>query len=163
MHRSVHIIVVVVTLLSCIGCDQLTKAVAKGKLPRNEIRFFAGDAVRLQYTENEGAFLGMGASLPEKARKLLFPAAIGAIVAGILVYLFLVPALPCRVTIGLSLVAGGGLGNLIDRIAFDGHVVDFLNIGFGNLRTGVFNVADVAITAGAILLFVEGAKRAKPV
>jgi len=49
-------------------------------------------------------------------------------------------------------VCGGGLSNLVDRIAYDGHVVDFLNIGIGSLRTGIFNVADMAITAGALLL-----------
>ena len=45
-----------------------------------------------------------------------------------------------------------GSGNLIDRILHDGTVVDFLNFGIGSLRTGIFNVADVAIMGGAALL-----------
>ena len=48
---------------------------------------------------------------------------------------------------------GGGLGNLIDRIFNSGAVVDFVSIGLGGLRTGIFNVSDVAIVAGALLVF----------
>jgi signal peptidase II len=47
----------------------------------------------------------------------------------------------------------GGLGNLIDRLAYGGYVVDFVNIGIGPLRTGVFNVADVGVVVGALMLF----------
>ena len=48
----------------------------------------------------------------------------------------------------------GGLSNLVDRIAM-GSVIDFLNIGIGPIRTGIFNVADVAIMAGIALLLVD--------
>lgn len=55
----------------------------------------------------------------------------------------------------LSLLFSGGIGNIIDRILFDRHVTDFMNLGVQNIRTGIFNVADVCVTAGAIglLLF----------
>jgi len=56
----------------------------------------------------------------------------------------------------LSLFIGGGASNLIDRLVYKGAVIDFLNIGIGNLRTGVFNVADVAIVAGAGLMILSG-------
>jgi signal peptidase II len=49
-------------------------------------------------------------------------------------------------------ILAGGLGNLIDRVTNHGQVTDFLNLGIGSLRTGIFNVADVAITGGALLL-----------
>ena len=55
--------------------------------------------------------------------------------------------------VALSLVCGGGLGNLIDRIRFDGHVTDFLNVGVGSVRTGIFNVADMALMVGMVLFF----------
>jgi len=57
-------------------------------------------------------------------------------------------------TIAVSLVLGGGFGNLIDRISKDGRVIDFLNVGVGSLRSGVFNLADVAISIGIIWLFI---------
>ena len=163
MARFIQIVVVAITLLSCVGCDQATKAVAKEYLPRNEVMSFARDTFRLQYAENKGAFLSIGASLPENARGLLFTVGIGAIVFGILGYLLFVPALPHATTVALSLIAGGGLSNLIDRIAYGGYVIDFLNIGFGGLRTGIFNIADVAIMVGAISLMVSSLRHERRV
>ena len=163
MARFIQIVVVAITLLTCVGCDQATKAVAKEYLPRNEVMSFARDTFRLQYAENKGAFLSIGASLPENARGLLFTVGIGAIVFGILGYLLFVPALPHATTVALSLIAGGGLSNLIDRIAYGGYVIDFLNIGFGGLRTGIFNIADVAIMVGAISLMVSSLRHERRV
>lgn len=54
-----------------------------------------------------------------------------------------------------SLVLSGGLGNLVDRIMNDGRVIDFMNIGIGGFRTGIFNVADVCITVGVVLLVLQ--------
>jgi signal peptidase II len=163
MARFTQIVVVAITLLTCVGCDQATKAVAKEYLPRNEVMPFARDTFRLQYAENKGAFLSIGSSLPENARGLLFTVGIGAIVFGILGYLLFVPALPHAATVSLSLIAGGGLSNLIDRIAYGGYVIDFLNIGLGGLRTGIFNIADVAIMVGAISLIVMSLKHERRV
>jgi signal peptidase II len=56
------------------------------------------------------------------------------------------------VVLAVSLVFAGGVGNLIDRIIHNGFVVDFINIGIGPIRTGIFNVADVAVMGGSILL-----------
>lgn len=53
----------------------------------------------------------------------------------------------------LALICGGGIGNLIDRVRFDGHVTDFLNLGVGSIRTGIFNVADMALMIGVALFF----------
>jgi signal peptidase II len=54
--------------------------------------------------------------------------------------------------VGLALLAASGIGNLIDRLLFDGRVTDFLNIGIGSLRTGIFNVADVVGMIGFVVL-----------
>jgi signal peptidase II len=71
--------------------------------------------------------------------------------------------LPHATTVALSLIAGGGLSNLIDRIAYGGYVIDFLNIGLGGLRTGIFNIADVAIMVGAISLIVRSLRHERRV
>ena len=55
---------------------------------------------------------------------------------------------------GLSLILGGAFGNLIDR-AFVGHVVDFVDVYWGNSHFWAFNVADAAITVGAILVLLD--------
>jgi signal peptidase II len=53
---------------------------------------------------------------------------------------------------GLALATSGGIGNLIDRITNEGRVIDFVSVGIGPVRTGIFNVADMAIMAGVVLL-----------
>ena len=60
--------------------------------------------------------------------------------------------LPLLTLVAVSLFVAGGIGNLIDRLANDGRVIDFMQVGVGWLRTGVFNVADMAITLGAACL-----------
>ena len=63
----------------------------------------------------------------------------------------------------IAMVIAGGIGNIIDRILFDRHVTDFMNIGIGNIRTGIFNVADMCVTAGVIgLLLFFNEKKNKP-
>lgn len=163
MTRLIRIIVIAVTLLSCVGCDQATKAVAREYLPRNEVVSYAGDTFRLQFAENRGAFLSIGATLPEATREVVFIYGKGAIIFGILGYLLFASGLSRPTTIALSLIAGGGLSNLIDRIAYGGYVIDFLNVGLGSLRTGIFNIADVAIMAGAIYLVMRGLRHEKNV
>ena len=54
----------------------------------------------------------------------------------------------------LAMVFSGGIGNIFDRIVYDRHVTDFMNMGIGNIRTGIFNVADICVTAGVIGLFI---------
>jgi signal peptidase II len=53
----------------------------------------------------------------------------------------------------------GGIGNLLDRVFYDGRVIDFMNLGIGRLRTGIFNVADVYITIGILLLAFHAVQR----
>lgn len=63
-------------------------------------------------------------------------------------------------TVALTLIAGGGISNFIDRLLNDGRVVDFMHMGFGDLRTGIFNVADVFIMSGLALMLIFGEWRA---
>ena len=51
----------------------------------------------------------------------------------------------------LVLILAGGIGNLIDRVSHQGLVTDFINLGIGPIRTGVFNVADIAVTTGGLV------------
>lgn len=135
-----------------VGCDQATKVVARQKLQGMETLSYLGDTFRLTYAENYGAFLGMGSSLPAGVRTLIFTVLVGAFLVGLGVWMFRGPVKSTMAIVASSLIIGGGIGNLIDRIAFDGGVTDFLNIGIGSLRTGIFNVADVWIMAGVFML-----------
>jgi signal peptidase II len=55
------------------------------------------------------------------------------------------------VGVSVALIVGGGVSNLIDRLRYGGYVVDFLNVGIGPVRTGIFNVADMAIMVGVVM------------
>jgi signal peptidase II len=147
-----RIVLILLVSLTCIGFDQVSKMVARQTLQDSAVIRLLGDTIRLEYTENPGAFLSFGASISEEVRFWVFLVLNGALLMGILMYLILSKQLSTGQTIALSLVLGGGLGNLIDRIFNDGRVIDFLNLGIGSLRTGIFNVADVAITTGVVLL-----------
>ncbi len=113
--------------------------------------------VRLEYAENSGAFLSLGAGLSEAARGWIFIAGIAAVLAGLLLFsLIKVQKFHIVTLAALGLVLGAGIGNLIDRLLNQGRVVAFLNVGIGGLRTGIFNVADIALMAGILLIAVFG-------
>lgn len=138
------------TAVSCIGCDQVTKSIATRELSRLPGHHsYLGDTFRLQYALNPGAFLGMGGGLGSETRFWSLTV-INAMVLAILGYVLLARwnMASAKFAAG-TLILSGGIGNLIDRVSQHGFVTDFLNLGFGPvLRTGVFNVADMAITGG---------------
>ncbi len=162
MPKLPKILLVLFTLTLCIGCDQTAKSLAQSHLSRTEVVSLAGDTLRLQYTENKGAFLSLGATLPAAWRSLIFIAGTAGILGLLLVYLLFSTAMPRRTLVALSLICGGGLSNLLDRILHDGAVVDFLNVGIAGLRTGIFNPADMAISLGVLLLLYNGMRPARP-
>jgi signal peptidase II len=159
MNRSSNTVLVLQIILACIVVDQATKWLAKKYLAPDGFISFAGDTFRFQYAENTGAFLSFGSSLPEPWRHILLTILVGFFLMGLLAYLIFSRTLPWHYTASLSLVCGGGLSNLIDRLSYDGRVVDFLNTGIGSVRTGIFNVADMAITAGVILLLADSLRK----
>lgn len=155
MHIAKRLALILVVLAGCVGCDQTAKIVAQTYLPSTDAWSFLGDAVRLQLTYNSGAFLGLGSSLPASWRYALF--SVGAIVLlfGLLGYALLFKRLTRAGVLALALCFAGGVSNLFDRLAYGGYVVDFINLGIGPLRTGIFNIADMLITAGVLVLFVS--------
>ena len=138
----------------------MTKTIARQSLTGTEPIKMFNDTFRLQYAENPGAFLSLGANVPENMRYWLFTILTGVFLVVLLTYLMQSRKINKPNTIALSAILGGGFGNLIDRIFNDGRVIDFLNLGIGPFRTGIFNVADIAITLGvfwvAILSITNG-------
>jgi signal peptidase II len=119
------------------------------------------DFVRFEYVENQGALLGLGSNVSREGRFVLFVILAGVSLVLTLAFIVRVHSLGLRPLVGLSLVAGGGAGNLIDRIVNDGAVTDFVRLGIGSLRTGIFNVADVAIVVGAMMIVLWSAGERK--
>ncbi len=164
--RSRDVGILVLLLSSTVGCDQVSKQAAIRWLSDAPTFSYLGDTFRLTYTENHGAFLGLGAEWPDSVRWVMFTLLSTALVAGASFYVVRiirgarVPQSPQNLhsvarlwmpTLGPLLVVAGGVGNLIDRVLRDGAVVDFMNLGIGSLRTGIFNVADVYIMVGIAL------------
>ena len=111
------------------------------------------DSVRLEYATNAGGFLSIGAELSPPVRVTLFTVATGVFIVALSISLVRSRSSLWR-SLGIALFLAGGLSNWIDR-ARSGVVVDFLNVGVGWLRTGIFNVADVAIMLGIAVFVVS--------
>jgi len=157
---------IAVVVLSTVALDQLTKVMAIKMLtyPVGDVRHpipplsYLGDMVRIIYAENTGAFLSLGSTLSPEARFWVLTVSNCIILGGVGLYMLMRPT-PRLITLALALIFSGGVGNLIDRILRDGKVVDFMNLGITlggwELRTGIFNVADLAIVGGLVLLMVS--------
>src|ERR1700748_3239106 len=135
------------TALLFIGCDRITKSIAKEHLMYREPISYFHNTFRLEYVENTGAALSLGDQLSKPVSFWLL---------SILPLVFLLVLFGYTIKnsntfspfkmLAFSLVIAGGLGNIIDRLAYDRHVTDFMNLGILNLRTGIFNFADVCVT-----------------
>jgi signal peptidase II len=150
-------LVLFVAAVCTIGCDGVTKRVASSTLAGSPAVSLLADTVRLEYAENVGGFLGLGSGWPPVVRAAVFG------VGNLLVLLALAAVAPRLgwsgpALVGVALFVAGGLSNVVDRLG-DGRVIDFLNVGFGPLRTGIFNVADMAIMLGAILVLVSNVRQ----
>ena len=120
----------------------------KGSPPRS---FLAG-TLRLEYALNPGGFLSAGSNMPAELRKWIFVGFNSCTMLALCAFLILKRSLPFALFVSIVFILAGGIGNLIDRVWHDGLVTDFINLGVGPLRTGVFNVADMAATLGVIAI-----------
>jgi len=138
--------VVITVVLS----DIVTKWIAVRDLyPRGVPREVFGEVVRLTLVYNRGAAFGL--HLGQYSRWIFLGLTIAALV--ILAQLYRqTTARDIARTLAIALVSGGAIGNLIDRIRGPQGVVDFIDIGIGDMRWPTFNVADMAVSTGAILL-----------
>jgi signal peptidase II len=143
--------IVILVLILCTGCDQLTKAIAQKKLASAAPISLLRGVVRIELAQNSGGMLSLGASLPESARFLVFVVLVAVILPLTLVFALRANSINLWQLTGLSMTAAGGLGNLLDRLFNQGMVIDFVSFGIGGLRTGIMNLADIAIVAGIVL------------
>lgn len=137
-----------------IGADQYTKYIVREKVVPGSRTQIVGELLQLMNVENSGAFLGMG-SESNPTIKLIFLLMVPTLVLGfVLHYLFTNKSLDRLTTTGLCCIVGGGLANLFDRFIY-GSVTDFLFMDFSIARTGIFNVADLSVTTGMVLILIS--------
>ncbi len=160
MTRFTRCALVALVLISCVGCDQMAKSAARHYLPGTGVHSFLSDTFRLEYAQNPGAFLSLGESLPPAVRHDSLILGVGVFVLGLLAWAMTSARLTWLQRVAIAAMGAGGGSNLIDRLRFDGTVTDFLNLGLGSLRTGIFNVADVILMLAAVVLLLSS--RARP-
>lgn len=155
MKRLSKILLFCITCLVFISCDRVTKELAKDQLKNQPAKSFMHDTIRLEYAENTGAALSLGDTLSPKVSFWLLSILPLIFLTGVCFYTIKnVQHMSPMKVFSLALLFAGGIGNIVDRVLFDRHVTDFMIVGFWQLRTGIFNVADVCVTAGAIGLLV---------
>ncbi|MDA3876281.1 MAG: signal peptidase II [Halothiobacillus sp.] len=141
--------------LAWIVADQVTKGFFKGMLKSGDSVSLLGGSVLVLPSYNDGAFLSLGAALPTLLRNLVFTYGVIVLLAGLLIWVVRSDRLRRIEILAIASILGGGLSNLLDRFIHGGQVFDFLNVGLGSLRTGIFNVADVGIMLGLALLILS--------
>jgi signal peptidase II len=151
-RRRVLGFVALVTLT--VGCDHATKIAAAGQLDPAAVVSVAAGTVRLELAHNPGAFMSLGADLPASVRMPLFAVLVPLSILGATALALRSASSGLAILAG-ALIAGGGLANWLDRLVHDGTVIDFVSLGIGPIRTGIFNVADLAVVVGLLLLVVR--------
>ncbi len=135
-----------------VALDVVTKWVVERSLRLYDPVPVWGDFFRLTYIFNRGAAFGL--HLGGASRWIFMGLALVAVVVLFVMYRN-TPWTDRMRLIAISSVTGGAIGNLIDRVRSERGVVDFLDFGIGGMRWPVFNVADIAVTVGALLLAVS--------
>ncbi len=143
---------ILVLIILNIAIDQISKVLVRTTIQPGERIKVIDDIFLMMNVENTGAFLGMGSDM-NPTLKLIFLLVLPVFVLGYLIYYIITNTDLDKVSlIALSCIAGGGIANVFDRIAF-GSVTDFFYLDFGGVfHTGIFNVADMSVTFGMIAL-----------
>jgi signal peptidase II len=152
--RTIRLVVLFLVVAGTAGCDQATKQIARTQLSQVGSITLPGSFFQLTLAENPGAFLSLGASLPQMVRSAL-AVGLGMGLVCLLVYLVRTTQLRFVSFLGGVLIWAGGISNLADRFSRHGLVTDFMVIRVGPVHTGVFNVADLAIVIGLLILVVS--------
>lgn len=139
--------------------DQVSKFWIRNNFDSYIEHSIIADIFTLIKVENTGAFLGMGSELSEIPRILLLIVLPVIVLISITIYTFIDKSLDKISIIGFSLIIGGGIGNIFDRIVY-GSVTDFLYLNFGGIfKTGIFNIADFSVTTGMVMILISSFKK----
>ncbi len=133
--------------------DRITKILAVSYLKGNESIELLNNFFVLCYAENTGAFLSLGRNWPPVIKYAVLLVIPIIVCLCVVIYCILKEKNKIKIILFISIVSGG-LSNLIDRIFNDFSVIDFMNFGIGNLRSGILNVADLSVTFGIVVLVI---------
>jgi signal peptidase II len=140
--------------LLVIGTDQAAKAIVAATLPLFDTLTVVPGLLNIVHIENAGVAFGMLAGVGGAYQGALTLTLAMAALLGIAYYARQLRHEERLARLGLSLILGGAIGNLIDRV-HAGHVLDFIDVYWRDWHFWAFNVADASITIGAILVFAD--------
>ena len=161
--KNIFRAVVILLILSVtVGCDQISKKIVREKVADFQTITVIKNHFTIEKVENTGAFLSMGDSASGAMRIIFLNVIPLLLILASLVYILVKVNLNRTTLLAIILMIGGGLGNIYDRIAH-GSVTDFLYINLGGVfHTGIFNVADMCITAGISIILLQSWFKKKP-
>lgn len=143
------VVLLAVVVAGVLVLDQSTKLLVQRHMVLYQQIDIIGEYLRFTYIYNPGAAFGI--SVGEHSRQFFLVLSLVALGALLAMYRF-TPVEDRTRLMAIALICGGAVGNLIDRIRSESGVVDFLDVGVGDVRWPVFNIADIAVTTGAIIL-----------
>ncbi|MGK9126084.1 signal peptidase II [Olivibacter jilunii] len=151
--EKMRTILLLLLVLINVGCDQVSKRIVREKIDYYEEIKIVDRYFVLTKVENSGAFLSLGNNLPGIV-KIIFLSILPALILLFgLYYLIQQDKNSAWLSVGIAFALGGGIGNLYDRILY-GSVTDFMHIDYLFIKTGIFNMADVSIMTGMILIII---------
>jgi signal peptidase II len=153
-------LVIILLVLLNIGCDQWSKEMVRQNVDYGERITLIGQNFTLTKVENEGAMLGWGRDLSPFLKTIILQIVPLALLLVLLIRILQKQNLNKWLVFAFACVIGGGIGNLIDRIAH-GEVTDFFHIEIWFFKTGIFNMADVSVTMGVLLILLLSFKNRK--
>jgi signal peptidase II len=146
--------------LSLISWDRVSKDLAWEHLRNQPARSYLHNTIHLEYVENTGAALSLADNLPPRVSFwLLGILPLAALLGGFAYLLGKTRDIRSARLIAFTLILAGGMGNIIDRLLFDRHVTDFMNVDLPVLRMGIFNFADVWITVGVVWVLIDSMRK----
>lgn len=151
IKRIARILIALLLILSNIGCDQITKKEVRENINSNEQINVVSDHFILTKVENTGAALGFGANFHPTLKIAIFQLIPCIVMLGMFLYLIKEEHVTKANFVAVTFIIGGGIGNIIDRILYN-SVTDFMYLELGIFHTGVFNMGDLSVTIGAIIL-----------
>tara|TARA_B110000305_G_C19445833_1_gene644749 strand:- start:2370 stop:2879 length:510 start_codon:yes stop_codon:yes gene_type:complete len=148
-------IILIISIISLTICsDQVSKTIIRNNLTNHEYIFLLNNSLVLIKAENFGAALGLGGNFPSILKTIYFQ----ILPISVLLFFFRMiltkTAISKQTAIGLSAAIGGAVTNIFDRVFF-GSVTDFIQIQMGTIQTGIFNIADIFIVTGTILVVLD--------
>ena len=152
---------IILTIVLTIAVDQISKIIVRTYVVPSERSNIIGKFFTLHNVENVGAFLGMGSDLSPLLKLILLLILPIVVLSFVTYHIFKDKSLDTLSVFAFASIIGGGIANVFDRVVY-GSVTDFFHIDLGGVfRTGIFNMADLSVTTGMILLLLVSFKKKK--